>query len=170
MTVARRLVPLAVLTAAFGVALLLAPGVAATWAHVYLIALSAGVLALGVRSVARARKTAAPSVVDVALAQRRRSPAKPEDLERLERLVTLGSSSAFDLHYRLRPALREIAGGILLGRGIDLDAPPGQAREALGEDAWEILRPDRAAPVDRQAGGLAPAGLQAVVQGIEGAR
>jgi hypothetical protein len=157
----------AVATAALGVALLLAPGVFSTWMHVYLVVVCAGSLAVAVRALARNRATESRSVFHRALAPRRERDRKPEDLEHLERLVTIASASAFDVHYRLRPALREIAAGILLGRGIDLDARPEAARAALGDDAWELLRPDRPPPVDRQARGIAPAELEAVVRAME---
>lgn len=162
--------PLAVLTLALGVALLLAPGAAATWTHVYLVLVAAGVLAAAVRTLARRHATHKASMLEDALRMRPDPPGKPEDLETLERLVSIGSASAFDLHYRLRPALQKIAAGVLLGRGIDLESQPERARVALGETAWSILRPDLEPPEQRQSRTLPVADLEAVVLGIEGAR
>jgi hypothetical protein len=77
-------------------------------------------------------------------------------------------TTAFDLHYRLRPALRRTAGELLAARrGIDLDGDPGAARRVLGEDAWEIVRGDREAPRDRFAPGVDLASLDSAVSSLE---
>ncbi len=170
MTQARRLLPLAAITVALGAALLVAPGAASTWVHVYLLLVAAGVLLATVRAFVHRRGPAMPSIVDPALTRRQQRASRPEDLELLERLVSIGSASAFDLHYRLRPALRTIAEGVLLGRGIDLETQPERAQVALGDAAWSLLRPDRLPPEDRQARALATGDLDAVVRGIESAR
>ena len=48
------------------------------------------------------------------------------ELARVEREVTLGVATAFDLHYRLRPRIREVAASRLADRrGIDLERRPG---------------------------------------------
>jgi hypothetical protein len=78
----------------------------------------------------------------------RRGPpasALPPRLERLERRVALGVGSAVDLHTGVRPVLREIAGERLARRGIALDADP-DAPVLLGDELWEIVRPDRPVP------------------------
>ena len=64
---------------------------------------------------------------------------------RIEREITLGTSSAGHLHTRLLPLLREAAAARL---GVDLELRPS-ARARLGDDAWELLRPDRPEPDDR---------------------
>ena len=80
----------------------------------------------------------------------------------MERGVTLGVAHAFDFHARLRPLLRDVAAARLaLSRGIDLDSPAGRA--ALGEEAWELLRPDRPAPDDRFGPGVPAERLRALV-------
>ncbi len=62
-----------------------------------------------------------------------RPPAKPAVSDAAPRpgrargAVALGAESAFDLYYRLRPALRRIAASRLRARGIDLDGPGGHA-------------------------------------------
>ena len=56
-------------------------------------------------------------------------PERPSDLARMERDVYLSCGTAFYLHHRLRPILREIAANRLLTRhGVDLDAQPDAAR------------------------------------------
>ena len=68
----------------------------------------------------------------------------------------------YDLHYRLRPTLRETAAGLLaVRRGIELDREPDRGARALGDETWQLVRPDREPPDDRAAAGsqltLAPA-------------
>jgi hypothetical protein len=72
-----------------------------------------------------------------------------------------------DLQYRLRPRLRELATGLLESRhGIVLDDEPEAARALLGDEAWELLRPDRPTPKER-ARGPSPAALERVVVSLE---
>jgi hypothetical protein len=90
------------------------------------------------------------------------------ELARVEREVTLGVGTAFDLHYRLRPRVREVAASRLADRrGIDLERRPEAARAVLDEPVWELVRPDRAAPRDHHAPGLGLPGLQAVLEGLD---
>ena len=71
-------------------------------------------------------------------------PVPLPELARVEREVTLGRATAFDLHFRLRPRIREIAASRLADRrGIDLERRPDAAREVLDEAVWELVRPDR---------------------------
>jgi hypothetical protein len=102
-----------------------------------------------------------------------REPEKPEEpqpiaeLDRIDRLVVLGGANEFDLHYRLRPLLRQIAAERLYDLyGIDLDTDPERARPLLGEELWEIVRPDR--QVGRRSWpGLPPAELAGHVARLE---
>ncbi len=88
---------------------------------------------------------------------------RPAQLERLERELTMASSTAFDLHARLRPQLREIATMRLASRGVQLD----EAEGVLDEELWELVRPDRQPPADRHAEGIAPAALRRAVDALE---
>jgi hypothetical protein len=95
-------------------------------------------------------------------------PLRPPELERLEREVTLGTSTAFDLHYRLRPTLREVALQRLSdSQGLRLDAGGHEVEEALGEELWELVRPDREPPAERYAPGLSRQGVRRVVERLE---
>ncbi|MDQ6772605.1 MAG: hypothetical protein M3024_06410, partial [Candidatus Dormibacteraeota bacterium] len=97
---------------------------------------------------------------------RRPSTARPDRLAELENAVEFAQHTAFDLHFRLRPALVAIAAQRLAGRGLDLETRPERCRQILGEEAWEILRPDRPAPMSRTARGIEPAALERVVKGL----
>jgi hypothetical protein len=90
------------------------------------------------------------------------------DLARLDRIVSIATTDAGDLHLRLRPILREIAADGLRHRGVDLDADPEAARALLAPDTWELVRPDRPRPTDAFAPGLRPAQLDAVLDDLEG--
>jgi len=85
---------------------------------------------------------------------------RPEDLARLEDQVALAAANAADLHYRLRPVLREIAEERAAARGIVLD-------ERTAGEAWELVRPDREPPREGAARGLPLAQLARVVDAVE---
>ena len=102
-----------------------------------------------------------------------RSPERGEpaetipELERIDRLVVLGSANSFDLHYRLRPLLRELARERLhASHGVDLDRQPERARPLLGEELWEIVRPERELK-RRSQRGLPAASLEPLVRRLE---
>jgi hypothetical protein len=88
-------------------------------------------------------------------------------LESLEHAVDFASTTAFDVHYRLRPHLIEIAEHRLArSRGAGLEEPEA-ARARLGEEAWEVVRPGRPAPQDRNARGLSLETLGVIVERLE---
>jgi hypothetical protein len=82
------------------------------------------------------------------------------EVERVTREVGLATSSAYDLHTRLLPHLREIAACRLERSGRS--AGP----ETLGR-WWDLLRPDRPAPVNHHAPGIKEADLRALVSDLE---
>jgi hypothetical protein len=81
-------------------------------------------------------------------------------LEKTEREVTLATATAYDLHFRLLPHLREIAQCRLEGAGKT------SGPDTLGR-WWELLRPDRPEPDDRFAPGIKQAELRALVGDLE---
>ena len=153
---------LAVLTA------IVRPGDRALIVEAYLLFLGGVMLVLLVAATSRALPPAGRSALEQALRQRRHVPARPAALLTLERRVLLATETAFEVHYRLRPVLREIAAYRLSAhRGIDLDADLDAARTALGPEAWELVRPDRQPPPDRLARGRPLAELRAAVDALE---
>lgn len=154
-------------TVALATALALAPERAELEVHVWLVV----VLTLGLAVVVGGIGGARPAVVSVFDRARRadaKGRARPASLSRLEREVTMASSTAFDVHYRLRPALRELASGLLRARrGVDLELSPARARELLGDELWELVRLDRAAPHDHGAPGITAATLERCVTALE---
>lgn len=131
------------------------------------------VLALGgiavIRLVGLTRRRRMPgerSEFEDALHATSRSPARIAERDKLAREVQLGMQTAFDLHYRLRPTLVEIAHNRLAGRGISLENEP-RARGVLGDEAWELLRPDREPPRNRNAPGIGTDDLGRLVGVLE---
>ncbi len=102
-----------------------------------------------------------------------RDPAKPEEqppiaeLDRFDRLVVLGTGNEFDLHYRLRPLLRQLAADRLYARhGIELDRDPERAQPLLGDELAALVDPDRKLG-RRSASGIDPAELARDVDRLE---
>ena len=109
----------------------------------------------------------APHAFERALAPASAGSERLPELARLEREVVLAQSSSFDVHSRLRPALRDVASDRLWRhRGIELDRSP-EARPALGEELWEFVRPGREPPSNRHARGLSLPELERLVETLE---
>jgi hypothetical protein len=104
---------------------------------------------------------------------RRAAPGPPSptevtgDRERLDRVVSIATTHAGELHLRLRPILREIAADGLRRRGVELDAQPQAAQKLLAPETWELVRPDRPRPDNAFAPGLAPKRLDVVLDDLE---
>lgn len=92
----------------------------------------------------------------------------PPSLGRIEHEVALGVAGSFDLHYRLVPRLRSLATGLLESRRkVSLEAHAATAHGILGDETWELVRPDRPAPQERLARGVPPRDLARVVDALE---
>jgi hypothetical protein len=152
-------------TIALAVVVGVLPGRAGLATRVYALILCAAVLRFAVNALGRAYPPAQPLRRDAAGS---RSRGRPASLARLENEAALGVAGAFDLHHRLRPRLRRLAAGLVeTGRRISLDRDTEAARDALGETAWELVRPDRPPPADRLARGLPISDLRSVVETFE---
>ena len=144
------------------------PGRAEIELRVYVLLLAAFVLGRLLARLRRSLPEQGVSPVDAALNRRPRKPERIPELEKIEREVTLGQATAFDLHFRLRPTVRRIASELLRARrGIDLDTSPEAARRALGDETWELVRPDREQPLERFGRGIELASLRNVVASLE---
>ena len=134
---------------------------------VYLLAMG-GVLLLALVRTTRAKAPAGgPSELDRALDAMETVPADSGELA-VVRDLELSSQSAFHLHVRLRPILREIAAYRLRKRyGVELESEPDRARELVGSAAWELVRPERRPPADRLEHGPPLSHLRQVVDELE---
>jgi hypothetical protein len=153
-------------TVAFATVLAFMPGRAGLALRIYGLIVSVAVLGCALRALVRAFPPSTP--LRKASGRSERGSAAPETLERIEQEAILGVAGAFELHHRLRPRLRDLAAGLLATRRrLSLDKDPEGARAVLGEDTWELVRPDRPPPEDRLARGLPAARLRAVVESLE---
>ena len=156
------------LTLALLVLLIAVPAHAELVVRVYVLVLAAFLLGHLLARIHRTHPGRRSSPVDAALNRRRRPVGRIPELEKLEREVTLGQATAFDLHFRLRPTLRRIASELLHARrGIDLDTNPDVARRALGNETFELVRADREPPPERFARGIDLVALGRVVDSLE---
>ncbi len=136
--------------------------------RLWLVAL--GAIALGTLTE---RALAGRAVRDVAALRlpwgwwRRRPAERARALEELEHAVDFSLGTAFDVHYRLRPHVRRIAAYRLGLRGVSLDGHRQRAAALLGPATWELARPDRPEPDDRNAPGVDLAQLKRVVEDLD---
>ena len=127
--------------------------------------------ALVVLAAARISRLAFPSprgTVPAVLAPRPPRYVHPESLSVMEDDVALAQAGGFDVHYRLRPQLRDIAAaGLAMQSGIDLDREPERAREKLSPETWELVQPNRPRPEGAGTTGIDTASLTAVIDELE---
>jgi hypothetical protein len=155
-------------SAAVGFTALAVSGARTALLDVYLLGIGGVLLLALVRLTREGGPATGASDFDRALAEM--WPRYPSDSGELTLAndVRQSTASAFHLHVRLRPILREVAAQRLWTRfGVHLDREPHRARELLGGETWELVRPERPPPRDRLAPGPPPAQLRAVVEELE---
>jgi hypothetical protein len=162
----RRVARLLVLpTVALAVVVAFAPGRVELALRIYALLVAGAALAVALVALRRAYPRPRRRLARV---RPRGETGRAALLGRLEQELALGGAGAFDLHHRLRPRLRRIADELLVSRrGISMEVQPERARAALGEQAWELVRPTSPPPEDRQARGLPISDLRAVVEALE---
>lgn len=146
---------------------MIVPGRQEILLDIYVLALGG----LGLIVVASVLGLVAPreheSRLEEAMVTRPPEPVRIAELDRLERAVGLAASRDFDLHTRLRPVLREIAGARLERRGVELDSGSPRARELLGDELWSLTAADSEVPGDRLAPGPGLDGIERAVERLE---
>jgi hypothetical protein len=110
------------------------------------------------RAAARLASAARP---ERASTRRRPQTVLPADLVAAERAAA--ARNAGDVHTRLRPLLREIAGERLAARGVSVEDAKGLA----GDQLWAIIRPDRPRPTESFAAELSVADVQSILDRLE---
>jgi hypothetical protein len=157
-----------VFSAAIGIAAFAVSGLRDALLEVYFLGIGGGLLLALVRTTSEREPGTGTSDFDRAVADMsRRYPSDSGELS-LVHDVQQSVASTFHLHTRLRPVLREIAAHRLSMRfGVDLNRAHGRARELIGGDAWELVRPERPPPGDRLAPGPPASHLSKVVEELE---
>jgi len=149
------------------VARMIVPGRQELLLDIYVLALGG----LGLLVVAAMLGQVAPreheSLPEEAMKTKPPEAVRIAELDRLEREVALAASRDFDLHTRLRPVLREIAGSRLQRRGVELDSGSSRARELLGDELWSLTAADREVPADRLAPGPGLEEIERTVERLE---
>ena len=146
---------------------MISPGRRELELDVFVLVLGGLGLAVLAAELGRLAPTAEESLVEQAL-----EPEPPEerpiaDLLRLERELSMASARQFDLHYRLRPVLRDVAAARLEQRGIDLDSGRPVVQELLGDELFELTALDREPPKNRLAPGPGVEGLDRTISRLE---
>jgi hypothetical protein len=137
-------------------------------AQLAIVAAGALVLAVILRRVASPLSPGG-SAFEAALAHRVDPESPIDEFETIRRAFDGARFSAFDVHYRLRPLLRDLAASRLrVRRGIELDQQPGPAAEVLGAEAFALLREGRPAPGDYRRPVMSMQALERIVQAMEG--
>jgi len=157
-----------VFSAAIGFAALALSGFRDALLEVYLLGIGGVLLLALVRTTSESEPGIGSADFDRAVVDlSRRYPSDSGELS-LVHEVRQSVASTFHLHVRLRPLLREIAAHRLWARfGLDLDREHERARELIGGDVWELVRPERPPPGDRLAPGPSASHLSKVVQELE---
>lgn len=169
MRVARQVArPTIVATVAL-VALLAIPKLSTSRAlAIWVVIVTALVLLALVRDSRERRGPVGARRFEQAIRGRKQAASEPEELVRMERELVLGVADADHAQRQLLPLLRAAAAARLSARhGIELERRPEAARALLGEDAWELLRPDRPEPEDRHAPGVPRERVVAVIERVE---
>jgi len=151
-------------TLGLGIALAVQPLPIEQIAAAYVLVVAGILLASLTRILAASSTQDQLSQFEYLIARRPDEPGRPAELVRVEREITLGSSSAGHLHTRLLPLLREAAVARI---GADFERRPEHARALLGDEAWELLRPDRPVPIDRNGPGVQLRKLRTVLDSLE---
>jgi hypothetical protein len=167
-SVARRLaVPVLTATVALVILLALRPLSTSRALAIWIVLVAGIALVLLVRH-SRSGGRAQARRFEAALRGRPPAVTPPVELLRMERELALGIADATHAHRRFLPLLRAAAAARLESRhGIELDRRPDAARALLGEEAWELLRPDRPEPADRHGPGVPRGRVAALIERVE---
>jgi hypothetical protein len=135
---------------------------------IFILLLTAIALAVLVRRIRDGDGPRGARRFEAALRRRPATQSPPVELLRVERELELGVANALHAHRRLLPLLRAAAAARIGSRhGFELERRPEAARALLGEDVWELLRPDRPEPADRHGPGVPRRRVTAVIDRLE---
>ena len=137
--------------------------------QVFLVVAGAVAIRLLVVAVVDATSRPGPFAFDRALVPPApRELSVPSEPERIRFEVGAATRRSMELHHQLRRRLRRLAADRLAaGHGVDLDGDPDASRRILGDETWDLLRPDRVAPEDRFGPGMPVEGVSRIVATVE---
>jgi hypothetical protein len=165
---ALRWVGLAVLAAiALVAARMISPGRKELELDVFVLVLGGLGLMVLAAELRRLAPTAERSLIEEALEPEPVEERPIADLLRLERELSMAAARQFDLHFRLRPILRDIATARLEQRGLDIDSGRPQVQELLGDELYELTTAEREPPANRLALGPGVDGLDRTIGILE---
>jgi hypothetical protein len=145
----------------------LLPGRQELLLDIYVLTLGGLALAALSQALGRVAPRMGESLLEEAMEHEQREPARIAEFDRLEREVALAASRDFDLHFRLRPLIREIAESRLQRRGVQLDSGSPRVRELLGDELSELTAADREPSAYREAPGMPLEDLERTVDRLE---
>jgi hypothetical protein len=135
---------------------------------IWIVLLAALVLVVLVRHSRQHDRPESAGRFEAALRGREQKTSQAEELVRMDRELVLGVADADHAHRRLLPLLRAAASARLAARhGVELERRPEAARTLLGDDVWELLRPDRPEPEDRHGPGIRRDRIVAAIERVE---
>ena len=130
------------------VALLIAPQRATLAIHVWLL-IVLGLAFLAFLRLVQALYPRTPSPFDGSLRRQQPAAERPGSLSRLEREVSMAGSAAFDVHFRLRPVIAELAAELLSSRRGHRPRARSRPRARRARRRRLGARPPRSASADR---------------------
>jgi hypothetical protein len=151
------------------VVLLALPSLSTARALAIWVVLLAGLVLIALAGHSRERGLSEHAArFEEALRPRKPADSEPVELLRMERELLLGIAEADHAHRRLLPLLRAAAAARISSRhGLELERRPEAARALLGNDVWELLRPDRPPPENRHGPGVPREQIVAVIEQVE---
>lgn len=140
-------------------------GIDPAWALKLFVVWIAGLFTLGGMRALTEVARPEPSVMEAWVKRTRPRPRQPQRLSELERLIEFSGLSAFDLNYRLRVVLRQIAVERLGRRGLTME--DDAARQILGEAVWRFLAPAKGSPMPTEGSGWRHREIGEIVDALE---
>jgi hypothetical protein len=132
--------------------------------------MAVGVTALVIllRRLGRRVRPPSGSPFEAALAPRKASMPELDEFESIRRTVDAARYAALDVHFMLRPLLRDLAAPRLRARrGLDLDAQPELASGVLGSEAFAFLREGRPARANYRRPAMSLRQIERIVKALE---
>ncbi|HKV32376.1 MAG TPA: hypothetical protein VJT14_15335 [Candidatus Dormibacteraeota bacterium] len=133
-----------------------------------IIAVGVTALAILLHRFGRRVRPPSGSPFEAALAPRKESMPVLDEFESIRRTVDAARYAALDVHFMLRPLLRELAASRLRARrGFDLDARPELASAVLGAEVLAFLRQGRPARLNYRRPAMSLREIERIVKGLE---